>query len=244
MTLCGNVQTLLIIFTYYILITVFIRKGATRQVLHTYTSLCAAGTAAMVNIPHRDTRHMCVSTPGESRHDHDKPLAADKFMRPLFLFDDLSKQIPLYCVMNLHNFWCTYLNIRIDLFDLLGKKKNPSHLMKNGHHVYTDARSTTSAVHALLAFMVTEKKEGETEEWDMGKGWAYGRCLTERNSSRYVWNRQFTVFCECDTYPSQTFSNYYQVFVECRKTNTCSCPCSCSTQVHVLSFLFVPSPIA
>lgn len=36
-----------------------------------------------------------LSTPRESRHDHDKPLL-DKFMCPLFLFNDLSKKFPLY----------------------------------------------------------------------------------------------------------------------------------------------------
>lgn len=37
-----------------------------------------------------------ISTLGESRRDRDNPLADDKFMRPLFLFDDLSKT-PFVC---------------------------------------------------------------------------------------------------------------------------------------------------
>lgn len=32
-----------------------------------------------------------ISTLGESGHDHDNTLPSDKFMRPLFLFNDLSK---------------------------------------------------------------------------------------------------------------------------------------------------------
>lgn len=35
---------------------------------------------------------------GESRLDHDKPFLVDKFMRPLFLFDDLSKSVDIICI--------------------------------------------------------------------------------------------------------------------------------------------------
>lgn len=44
----------------------------------------------------RAARSGGILTLGESRRDHDKPLASDKFMRPLFLFDDLSK---IFCVL-------------------------------------------------------------------------------------------------------------------------------------------------